>query len=608
MIARRRAEDWEVARLGALLAAMLAGFLLLTGALWRLQVREARRLEVSLARQSIRRVRLPGIRGTVVDREGRKLAENRPAYAVCIYLEELRLPGPWSRTIAEVEATIDRLAEILERPREVDAADIERHIRARLPLPFRAWRDLGEAEVARWAERGAGLPGVDIVPEAVRHYPQGATAAHVLGYVGRADFVQSEEHPYHYYLPEMEGRRGIERHHDARLRGEAGGRLVRVDVSGYRHEDLGFRPPRAGSDLMLTLDLDIQRRAEAALEGLAGAAVVVDPRNGEVLAMASAPAFDPNAFAPAIGPAAWAALRDDPGHPLFNRAAAGAYAPGSVFKPVTALAALVNDRLDTGARLRCDGVLVVGRPFHCWERSGHGALDLRQAIERSCNVYFYRVALGSGADPIAHMARTLGLGRRTGIDLDADAAGLVPDDAWKRRTVGDAWRDGDTCNLSIGQGALAVSPLQMAMLTAALANGGQLFRPRLLRAVRAPDAAGFERTRPELVNDPGWDPALLAPIRAGMRDAVMSARGTGRLARVEGVTVSGKTGTAQYGAPGERRNRGWMIAYAPSEAPRVAIAMVADDAVSGGATVGPRMRQLLEGIFFPAAERAGETP
>lgn len=606
MTPARRPLDWEVLRLRLVAGAMAAGFLALGVALWRVQVASGHRYETDLAKQSIRRVRLPGIRGRIYDRSGRALAENRPGYAVVVYLEELRQPGSWERTVEHVDATLDELAARLGLPREVSAEDIRRHIRRRLPLPLFAWTDVSEETVARWAEQTPGLPGIDLYTEPVRAYPHGETACHLLGHVGRADIAQFEDQPYHYYLPEMAGRSGLERAYDEALRGRAGGRLVRVDVSGFRHGDMGVREPVAGDDLLLTLDLGVQALAERALGGQAGAVVVIDPRNGDVLALASRPGFDPNAFVPSLPAALWESLRDDPRKPLLNRAVAGAYPPGSTFKPVVAMAALANGRARASAEFSCSGVFLLGtHPFACWYAPGHGTIDLRQALRYSCNVYFYRLALQAGPDYVWHMAAALGLGRPSGIDLDYEVGGLVPDDAWKRRTAGDAWRDGDTCNLAIGQGALTATPVQMAVVAAALANGGRVVRPRLVSATRAQGESAFRRRAAQPAADLHWDPAQLAAVREGMRDVVQAPDGTGRRARVPGVTIAGKTGTAQYG-PGETNlHRGWMIAFAPFDTPRYAAAMVIEEAESGGGTVAPRLQVLLRGLFPSAPPEGG---
>ncbi|MBN1557551.1 MAG: penicillin-binding protein 2 [Lentisphaerae bacterium] len=583
-------RESELLRVKVTAGVMLLALGVLAAVLWRVQVARAPDYRSSLYRQSVRRVRLPAIRGAIRDRYGRMLADNRPSYCIAVYVEELRRPGRIERTIDAVEDVIRSVSGIVNLPREVDRDEIERHIRMRRPLPLLIWKDIGPAALARWCESDVHLAGVDIYVEPVRAYPHGALASHVLGYVGRAEPANGEAGgAYHYYLPEMEGKYGVEKTYNAVLAGEAGGRLLRVDASGFKHGEIGEREPAAGRDLFLTLDVRIQRLLEETLGDIRGAAVVLDPRNGDVLALASRPDFDPSDFSPAIAPDAWRRLTTDPGQPFFNRAITGTYAPGSTFKPVVSLAALENDRAGGDTVFGCPGYFEVGGVrFHCWRRSGHGKLAMREALEQSCNAYFCQLGLQCGYERIYHMAEALGLGRETGIDLPSEAAGLLPNSAWKERYRGDSWRAGDTCNASIGQGALAFTPVQMAMFAATLANGGTVYRPRV-RLV--PGRAG------DVCNVMHWAPETLAVVRGGMRDVVMAPHGTGRRAYVEGVVMAGKTGTAEHGPREARRKYGWMILFAPYEAPRFAVAMVVEDAVSGGTTVAPRLHALMEGIF-----------
>jgi penicillin-binding protein 2 len=605
MAERRIAQEWEIRRIGAVGAVMALGFLVLLGRLWQVQVARGEQYRRSLERQSIRRIRVPAPRGRIYDRRGRLLADNRPSYDVVLYIEELRRPGPWSRTLAHIEETIAEIERRIGLPREPDEEAVRQHVRRRLPLPLTVRRDLDETALARWAERTTDLPGVELQVQPVRVYPAGEAAAHLIGYVGRADVEPEADAPFHYALPDVVGRAGIERRYDDRLRGEPGGRLVRVDASGFRRGELGGRPPRPGADLILTVDFDLQRRVAEIFEGQHGAAVVLDPNTGDVLAAVSVPAFDPNAFVPAIPVERWRALSEDPGHPLFNRAFGAAYPPGSTFKPIVALAA-GRAGISPEARFSCEGILAVGRrPFHCWERAGHGALDLTSAIRYSCNIYFYRVALQIGPDPILREAGAVGLGRPTGLDADVEASGFLPDPAWKRQARHESWTGGDTCNLAIGQGALTATPIQMAVVASALANGGRRVRPRLLRGTREPGGAEFDAWAPEPPRDLGWSPPALASVREGMRQAVQENNGTAHLARIPGVEAAAKTGTAQYGPPEARRHRGWTIAFAPFESPRVAVAVVVEEAVSGGLTAAPLAREILKAFFGAAAGGSG---
>ncbi len=593
---------WRV-RLMALAQVGLLAFLAL--ALWHIQVRATARYEEDLIRQSVRRIRLPGPRGRIFDRQRRILADNRPNYQLGLFLEELRRPGSWERTIDAAESLLQEVALELDQPVTLDREAIRRHVRYGLPLPLIAWRDLDDVTLARWAELTAGRPGIDLIIEPVRVYPEGRTGAHLLGYVGRADLPDEARSTYHQYIPEVKGRSGLEQRFDAWLRGEPGGRLVRVDVSGVRRRDLGGRAPQPGRDLLLTLDRDLQREAQQLLAGHRGALVVLDPRNGDVILLVSSPSYDLNEFIPSISRVAWGRLRDDTALPMINRALAGQYPPGSVFKPVVALAAMQHAGVHAGRVISCAGSWSVGsRTFSCWYRSGHGALDMRQSLQHSCNVYYFRLALEMGVDPVVAMAEALGLGRPTGMECDFERGGILPSPAWKRRTRNEGWWDGDTANLSIGQGYLLTTPLQMAVVTAAIANGGVRYRPRILMGMKAMEEERFHMRPPAEAYPLGWDQEVVEAVRSGMRSAVMEATGTGRNARIPGWSVAGKTGTAEYGPKGAGLNYAWMLAFAPVEAPRYAMALVIEEGVSGGQTAAPLVRRMLQ-VLYDAEEHAG---
>jgi penicillin-binding protein 2 len=604
-MALREQINVELRRLRVVLFMMLGGLLFLGGVLFVLQVAHRHEYEESLHRQSMRRVRLPASRGRILDRHEVCLADNQPSYCLAFYLEEIRKPGRWQHTVDDVMARMKKMTGIIGRRPALTEQDIWLHIRRRLPLPLVAWRQLDPAALARIAESSMDREGVDIYIEPIRRYPCQELAGHVMGYVGKAELSDHDMGDFQYYLSEMEGKAGLERVFNTQMAGTPGGRLVRINASGLKYAETREREPQTGADLILALDSRIQALAEQAIRGVPGAVVVLDPSNGDVLAMASSPAFNPNQFVPSLSIAAWNEQNKDPDKPLLNRTVAEVYAPGSVFKPVTALAALSSGRCGPEQTYDCPGYIMIGaRSMKCWNPNGHGRVNLRKAIEQSCNVYFASIALQCGHDSVAEMARQCGLGRKTGISIDREAAGLVPDAEWKRKLWKDDWRPGDTCNVSIGQGALAVTPLQMAVIAATLANGGTVYRPRLVLGVR--DRTGQFTTNypPMLVRTLPVSSAAIKTVRDGMHDVVMAPSGTGARARIEGVEMAGKTGTAEFGEKGARHKHGWMLLFAPYDQPRYAVAMVVDEAVSGGFTVAPRLHEMMDALFKGEGKRA----
>ena len=590
--------------------------LLTVGSIWALaarlhtiQVRESGSYESSQKKQSVRRVLLPAPRGRIFDRDGNLLADNRPSYCIAVYVEELRRPGAWSNTVNAVDQRIDELSAALGLPRQISRAEIRRHISRRLPLPLLAWQDIDERTLARFAEEFANDPGMDIYVQPERIYPRGTLAAHVLGYVGREKPVETNE-VFHYNVLGMKGRAGVEASFDDVLSGVPGGKLITVDVSGYRHGETTARPAIPGRDIRLTLDPDLQAELERLLAGRRAAAVAVDPRNGDILALVSSPAFDPNELSPSIPPATWRALMSDPGRPLLDRAISGVYPPGSVFKPCVALAAL-EAGTPPSVSYSCDGVFVLGNMrLRCSSTYGHGEnIGLRYAIEQSCNPFFCSLGTHIGIEAIDAFAAKMGFGRRTGIPLGGERDGLLPTPEWKSRVRHDGWRAGDTANLSIGQGLLLATPLQVAMYAAALANGGTLLRPRLVadeeeigdRGLEIGDRryapqGGASTLQPFNSSTSASDDAFRI-VRGGMYDVVNAPRGTGRRAKVPGLEMAAKTGTAEYGSRLNRRKHTWMIAFAPFDKPTLALAVVIEDGDSGGRTVAPVIRAAFAHYF-----------
>ena len=574
------------------LAAVFAlGLLQLGSRLGEVQVDGAARFNYASRRQSVRRVQVGGGRGRILDRRGAVLADNR--LSLSIVCEPLFFQRrTWEGTTAEIWCAITNVSALIGRPPAVSEWSVRRHVNQSLALPLTVWRELDERELAVFSEHQRDLPGFDVVETEARIYPNGPVAAHLLGYVGR-DRVRTEagDEKFNFFLPEMRGRAGVELFYDGFLCGVPGEKKVLVDARGFSIGEWTVVEPGRGPDLQLTIDLDIQREAERQLGGVRGACVVVDPRNGEVLALASAPGFDPNEFVPTLSAELYGRLAGDPDKPLLNRAAGGFYAPGSTFKPVMALAAL-SAGFPANETYSCNGVFELGQMrLHCVSRWGHGDMDLRHALMKSCNPFFCHLAMAVGTNALIRSARAFGLGEKTGLDFGIDGAGVVPDADWKMRKYGERWYTGDVAQMSIGQGMLLVSPLQMALLAGAIGTGFRV-TPHLKK-----DVSTGRKPLP-FADD------QLKVVREGLRFVVAGdgeGRGTGwRAGEGVPVAVSGKTGTAEVGSGARRRKNVWFIAYAPSEAPRVAVALVVENGMSGGGDAAPRVGAILRHVFNPS--------
>ena len=563
----------------------VAGLLHLCVRLHEIQVEAAADYNFASARQSIRRVRTAGVRGRIFDRRGEVLADNRRSVSLVCHPAVFQ-QRTWEGTADRIRSAIESLSAVIGRSASVTEPMIRRHVDRLLPLPLTVCRNLSAAELARFCEHEHELSGFSVREEDERVYPQETLAAHVLGWVGATvAATESGDERFYFIAPELHGKAGIEYQYDAFLCGVPGERKVLVDARGFAIREWSVIEEQKGPDLVLTLDSRIQREAERQLEGQRGACVVLDPRTGEVLALVSAPTFDLNTVRWA---SRYKAFAEDPAKPLLNRASGGAYAPGSTFKPVTALAALALG-YPADEKYACDGVFKLGAlQLHCARRWGHGKLDLRHALMLSCNPFFCNLGLEVGTNALTSTARVFGLGEKTGIDLGVDMGGVVPDGGWKMRMYREKWYQGDLAQMAIGQGMLLVSPLQMALVAGALGTGYRV-TPHL--------KAGLASDRRPLP----FVPEALEVVREGMRMVVAGEAGTRgggwRCGEGLSVSVSGKTGTAEIGRGATRRKNAWFIAYAPSENPTVAIALVVEDGESGGGTAAPRVNAILKRIF-----------
>ncbi len=566
--------------LGALFAIALA---VLAARLKEVQVQDTADYRYAYSRQAVRRVQLAGARGRILARGGEVLAGNRMSVSIVCDAAAFQ-EKTWNATVERIGKAIDAVAEVTRKPSPLDTDDIRRHVNRSLAMPLYVWRDVDHETLARFAENEELFEGFEAVVSEERHYPYGSVAAHLVGYVGRdrADAVAGDE-KFNFFNPEMRGRAGVEHYYDSFLKGVPGESKLLVDARGFAIEETIVVEPRPGPDLTLTIDMRAQLAAEKELRGEKGACVVMDPRSGEVLAMVSAPGYDLNSFVPGITHDLYDRYMSDIGKPLLNRAAGGLYAPGSIFKPVVALAGLKLG-YPPDETCECTGVYILGKMrIRCASRWGHGAVDMRSAIMKSCNPYFCNLGMDIGTNAIVSAAYELGLGAKTGIDFGLDSAGVIPDADWKMRTYGEKWFMGDLAQMSIGQGMLLVSPLQMARMAGAIGTG-YLVTPKLL------PGTGTERRKI------GFSRRSLDVVRDGMRLVVTG--GTGRRAgRGLAVDLCGKTGTAEIGKGETRRKNTWFIAYAPAREPSVAIAMLVENGDSGGGTAAPKARNVLAALF-----------
>ena len=542
-----------------------------------------------LARQnSVRTVPYRAPRGLVLDRNLRPLVSNAPALSAGLTLSDM------PRDPEAARAVVEEVARLLK----LDPLEIQKKLNRQRQRPFAPARlaaDVDRALAAKLQDRRASLPGLTVWEDSKRSYSE-SLAAHVLGYVGEIGEGQLERLKAEGYRPgDWLGQAGIESRYDSSLKGKDGGKQVRINARGRELGVLSETPARPGDNLVLTLDAGLQQVAEEALGQEAGAVVAVDPRNGEILALVSKPDFDLNTFAGKVKSKDWQALLNDERRPMNNRAVQGLYPPGSVFKLVTAMAGLQEKVIGPDEKLNCFGIHWISTwPYRCWKEVGHGSIAMEQAITESCDIFFYQLGLRVKVDRLAHWTREFGFGEPSGIDLPGEAAGVVPDPDWKQNKEGLPWFPGNTVMMSIGQGYLLATPLQLAMMVATVANGGTLVQPHLLKRVTSPEGDTIAEPSYPPRAQLGLDVEALHLVQRGMEGAVSGRKGTAWRARVQGLSVAGKTGTAQN-PHGE--DHAAFVCFAPVESPQIAIAIVVENGGEGGLTAAPIARRMLEHHF-----------
>lgn len=543
-------------------------------------------------RQSIRRVQIPGERGRILDCKGRVLATNGKMLHITVRAEAFQAKNT-AKTITAISNAVKRLEKIIGRAPDIDSEDLARHIRLELSLSLPVWKDITTKELAVFSEHQRQHPGFQCEEEDKRIYCYGREFCHLLGRVGRGREIEdSGDTKINFGLLEMRGREGVEYYYDSYLRGTPGEDCLLVDARGFTNRRWTSVEAIAGPDLTLTVDSEIQNEAYRQLKNNKGACVVMDPYTGAILALASEPSYDVNKCIPVFSQDYYRQLKNDEDLPLLNRATAGTFAPGSTFKPIVALAGL-DEGVSPEYMYECYGIYEFGlMTIRCTRRWGHGGEDIRHALRDSCNPYFCNLGMSIGTNAVINAAKRFGLGKRTGIDFPTDAAGVVPDGDWKRQHYGEKWYAGDLAQMSIGQGMLLVTPLQMARVVGAIGTG-HLVKPHLMAGMPVE-----EEVLP-------FSSKALQIVREGMRMVVDG--GTGK-AGGDGVNawVIGKTGTAEIGRGEKKRKNTWFIAFAAEDngnrmgnvrKKAVAIALIIENGKSGGATAAPKVCQILKSIF-----------
>jgi penicillin-binding protein 2 len=557
-------------------------FSLLAIAFWVFQVAQHDKFEEMAENNHLRKLPLPAPRGVLLDRHGVVLVENRNSYNIALVREQS----------ANIEETLHTLA-LATGADEAGLRDtFNRKRREPSYRPIVLIENATAEQVIAFRARKWELPGIIYQEVPARRYPT-SLAAHLFGYVGEVSESDLSRTEYEgVESGSIVGKAGVELAYNRLLMGKDGDKLVRVNSRGREMGEVSIDLPTEGSRVQLTIDADLQKATEDAFNssGFNGAAVVVDPRNGEILSFTSHPAYDPNSFASGIDRATWTALNTDELHPLTNRALQGRYSPGSTFKMAVGLAGLEEGIITPSFTVHCaGGATFYGRRFACWNKHGHGAVDLRRAIEQSCDVYFYTVGNMLGVDRINKWATLLGLGIKSNIELPNELQGLVPSTEWKKTTREPKWYPGETISVSIGQGQVSVTPVSMAVYAATLGNGGTRITPHLIKAID--EGTGFkEQPAPPPQSKIDVTPEKLKAIRDGMW-GVVNGGGTGGRARVEGHDVCGKTGTAQVISNAGRlaarnskrdlRDNGWFVFFAPRDNPQIAGVVFLEHGIHG---------------------------
>jgi penicillin-binding protein 2 len=590
--------DWYRQRITGVMICVVAAFAVLFLRLFYLQVLRGNEYRLLSLNNRIRLQSIDPPRGLIYDRNGSVLVENRPSFDVSIILKDAR----------PVEKTIAKLSEYLDVPAEELLLKLSAGKGVSAYKPVLLKQDIGRNALALIEAHKYDLPGITVNVKLRRHYLNVHDAVHLIGYLSEISPAELAGGKYPgLRRGDLIGKFGAEKAFESFLQGERGGRQVEVSANGRVVRVLKTVAAKPGQNIHLTLDFRLQKKTESLLRGVAGAAVAMDPASGRILALASSPSFDQNYFVGGMSHEQWDALISNPFRPMENKAIQGEYPPGSTYKIITALAGLVEGVIDENTEFFCPGHYRFGnRIYRCWKRSGHGKVKIIKAIAESCDVYFYQVGTQLGVDRLAWYAKAAGLGSPTGIKLDKEARGLVPTAAWKKKRTRIAWQKGETLSIAIGQGFNLATPLQMAGMTAAIANGGTRYKPMILDSIKTADGRLIYQNEPQVMGKVPVNEHALELVRKGLWEVVNSDRGTARGSRLVDIAFSGKTGTSQVISrkkddkrseeemPAHLRPHAWFVAYAPSEAPKIAIAVLVEHGEHGSGAAAPIAREMIK--------------
>lgn len=590
-------REWSKQRIMGASVCILIVFALLFLRLVYLQVIKGEEFRLKSEQNAVRLESIKSSRGLIFDRNKALLVDNRPAYNLKIILEDA----------GEIDETLEKVSRLLGIPIQEFKENIARAGRGAYYKPVCLKNKISRDQLAVVEAHKFDLPGVHIDIEPTRHYIYTKTAAHLLGYLGEINSKELESGKYpNVRSGDSIGRYGIEKSFEPYLQGKRGGRQVEVDANGRTIKVLKTVDPVPGHDLNLALDLELQRLAEKHLEGKEGSVVAMDPNNGDILVMASAPSFDQNDFIGGISSKKWKALIEHPGKPMNNKAIQAEYPPASTYKIVTSFAVLEELHHDQHTSIFCPGFMKYGnRVYRCWNKHGHGDVDLDKGLSESCDVYYYQAGDKTGVDVLARYSKKCGFGKRTGVSLGNEKKGLIPTAAWKEKRYKEPWQGGETLSISIGQGFNLVTPLQMAVFTGAVGNGGVLYRPRLVRSIYDSHGDIVKEIEPEITGRLPVSKRTMGIVKKALFNVVHGERGTARRIRLKTVQIAGKTGTAQVFSikKGEEidmenleyslRDHAWFVCYAPAENPVIAISVIIEHGEHGSSAAAPVAQALI---------------